>query len=91
VYRNLNKRLSEPLVLNRDTNDDGEERGFRRVRDDNKLGRCARTLAKEYIETKEYRFDVASVQFVPLGRHGEGFHLLVMLSQSRSKTKGKKK
>lgn len=36
-------------------------------------------VAKEYIETKEYRFDVASFSFIPQGRHGEGFHLLAML------------
>lgn len=81
VYRNLNMDLSEPLLLDRDTNNEAKEREFCRVRDESKLGRCMETLATEYIETKQCRFEVASIGFAPWA-HGDGFHLVVMLRQS---------
>lgn len=91
MYRNLNIDLSENVILDRDTNEADEEREFRRTRDDSKLGRCVRTLATEYIETKEHRFDVGSFEFIPKGHHGAGFHLAAKLRQRQSKKKDKKK
>lgn len=83
VYQKLNQDLSTPLPLGRNNGNPNERREFHRVHDDTRLGRCVRTMAKEYIEMKEHRFEVGNVEFIPQGRRGHDFHLLVMLQDAR--------
>lgn len=79
IFQAFGMELTEGLILDRDTRNEALEHAFRRVRDGSKLGKCVRMLANDYIETKHCHHDVASVEFMPFGREGQGFHLKVML------------
>lgn len=82
VYRSLHQMRSTPVSLSRH-GDEAERDEFDRVRKETKLGRCANTIATEYIEMKEVRARVTQFDFMPQDRRGELFHLMVEIEHGR--------
>lgn len=58
---------------------------FNLVLSDTKLGKCVRTIAKEYIEMKEGHARVAQFTFKPQDSHGYFFHLVATLEYQRQR------
>ena len=83
VYHNLGAHRSDTVELHHST--DGPL--FNIVHRDTKLGRCARTIAKEYIEMKEGLARVSGFRFIPQGNsrdhRRDDFHLEVILEYDR--------
>lgn len=76
VYRNLDRPLSDTLFI-RKGQEGAEGREFRRLLDDTKFGKCARTITTEYIEMKEVRARVVQFQFEPQEQRHQNFHFVV--------------
>lgn len=87
VYRNLRTGPTTPVLLLR-SGGEAERHEFDRVQNDTELGRCVRAMAEEYIEMKEYHLEVGSFEFVPHGRRGERFDLVVMFHNARINRNG---
>lgn len=81
VYTVLGENASTTVRLRPDNH--GEL--FNRVLKDTKLGKCARTIAAEYIEMKDGHAQVAQFKFKAQDPHGYYFYLAVTLDYQRQR------
>lgn len=91
VYHNLGLHHTEVARLSADPRGDGREaieREFKRIHNNTKLGKCAVTMATEFIEMKDADARVGEFEIRPLGGWGRRFHLIVTLEYRRPARQG---